>query len=179
MFLVKVHNEAGVTAELARHQPQRRAALHALDRQPRAASRRSSRTTCADRWMDVDDVRRAAAQRKRSRAWRSNTASSQLYSRDAGKREAKLAFDVGQGTQDLGFRNEVNVLFDCEPAVEVMLDVLDDDGKPTTGQFVIPRHAGPRLSARSRAGWRPTSSSTTRSIATTAKTCCCRRASTT
>ena len=47
----------------------------------------------------------------------------ELYSRDAGKREAKLAFDVGQGTQDLGFRNEVNVLFDCEPAVEVTLDV--------------------------------------------------------
>ena len=32
----------------------------------------------------------------------------QLYSRDAGKREAKIGFDVGQGTQDLGFRNEVD-----------------------------------------------------------------------
>ena len=61
----------------------------------------------------------------------------ELYSRDVGRREAKLVFDVGQGTQDLGFRNEVNILFDCEPAVEVMLEVLDDDGKPTTGQFVF------------------------------------------
>jgi hypothetical protein len=25
--------------------------------------------------------------------------------------EASLAFDVGQGTQDLGFRNEVPILF--------------------------------------------------------------------
>ena len=46
-------------------------------------------------------------------------------------------FDVGQGTQDLGFRNEVNILFNCEPAVEVTLDILDDDGKPTTAHFVI------------------------------------------
>jgi hypothetical protein len=35
-----------------------------------------------------------------------------LYSHEAGLREASLAFDVGQGTQDLGFRNEVPILFD-------------------------------------------------------------------
>jgi hypothetical protein len=29
----------------------------------------------------------------------------------SGKREATLAFDAGQGTQDLGFRAEVPVLF--------------------------------------------------------------------
>ena len=34
-----------------------------------------------------------------------------IYSKDAGKREATLAFDAGQGTQDLGFRGEVPVLF--------------------------------------------------------------------
>ena len=31
----------------------------------------------------------------------------QLYARDAGQREAKISFNVGQGTQDLGFRGEV------------------------------------------------------------------------
>jgi hypothetical protein len=45
----------------------------------------------------------------------------QLYSRDAGKRDATFSFDTGQGTQDLGFRNEVSVLFDCQPAREVKL----------------------------------------------------------
>jgi hypothetical protein len=35
---------------------------------------------------------------------------------EIGRREASLAFDVGQGTQDLGFRNEVPILFDCRPA---------------------------------------------------------------
>lgn len=36
-----------------------------------------------------------------------------LRSREAGKREARISFHVGQGTQDLGFRNEVDMLFDC------------------------------------------------------------------
>jgi hypothetical protein len=34
-----------------------------------------------------------------------------LTAHEAGKREATLRFDVGQGTQDLGFRAEVPVLF--------------------------------------------------------------------
>ena len=38
-----------------------------------------------------------------------------LYSSEAGKREATIGFDVGQGTQDLGFRGEVPVLFDVRP----------------------------------------------------------------
>ena len=29
----------------------------------------------------------------------------QIASRDAGKREARISFNVGQGTQDLGFRS--------------------------------------------------------------------------
>ena len=74
----------------------------------------------------------------------------QIYSRDAGKREAKLEFDVGQGTQDLGFRNEVNVLFECQAATRVILDILDDNGKPTTGQFVIRDRQGRVYPSRAR-----------------------------
>jgi hypothetical protein len=37
----------------------------------------------------------------------------ELEYREAGRREARLAFGVGQATQDLGFRNELPVLFDC------------------------------------------------------------------
>ena len=61
----------------------------------------------------------------------------QLYSRDVGRREATLEFNVGQGTQDLGFRSELPVLFECVPAVEVALGVKDDDGTPTTAAFVV------------------------------------------
>src|SRR5688500_14700765 len=58
-----------------------------------------------------------------------------IYSSEAGRREATITFDVGQGTQDLGFRAEVPVLFDVKPAVLVTLEVRDHDGTPTTGRF--------------------------------------------
>ena len=58
-----------------------------------------------------------------------------IYSSEAGRREATMTFDVGQGTQDLGFRAEVPVLFDVKPAVAVKLQVLDHDGTPTTARF--------------------------------------------
>jgi hypothetical protein len=58
-----------------------------------------------------------------------------IHSSEAGRREATITFDVGEGTQDLGFRAEVPVLFDVRPAVAVMLRVRDHDGTPTTGRF--------------------------------------------
>ena len=61
----------------------------------------------------------------------------QLYSRDAGRREATLVFNVGQGTQDLGFRSEVPILFHAAPSVEVVLGVKDIDGTPTMAAFTI------------------------------------------
>jgi hypothetical protein len=65
-----------------------------------------------------------------------------IYSSEAGKREVTLRFDVGQGTQDLGFRGEVPVLFDIKPAVPVKLTVKDFDGTPTTGRFTFKDKAG-------------------------------------
>jgi len=61
----------------------------------------------------------------------------QLYSRDAGRREAKFSFNVGQGTQDLGFRNEVDTLFTCLPAHPITFRVRDENNQPTTAAFVI------------------------------------------
>jgi hypothetical protein len=60
-----------------------------------------------------------------------------VYSSEAGKREAVLAFDIGQGTQDLGFRAEVPVLLDVRPAVTVKLEVKDFDGTPTTARLTF------------------------------------------
>src|SRR5262249_34474737 len=60
-----------------------------------------------------------------------------VSSTEAGKREATLKFDVGQGTEDLGFRGEVPVLFEVRPAVRVKLEVKDQDGKATTASFVF------------------------------------------
>jgi hypothetical protein len=65
-----------------------------------------------------------------------------LYSSEAGKREATLVFDVGQGSQDLGFRAEVPILFDVKPGIPVTLSIVDFDGKPTTGRFTFRDRAG-------------------------------------
>jgi hypothetical protein len=65
-----------------------------------------------------------------------------IYSSEPGKREATISFDVGQGTQDLGFRAETPVLFDVRPAVPVNLSIVDHDGKPTVGRFTFRDRAG-------------------------------------
>ena len=65
-----------------------------------------------------------------------------IYTRDAGRLEGTLEFDVGQGSQDAGFRAEVPVLFDARPAVPVTLHVLDHDASPTVARFVFRDAAG-------------------------------------
>ena len=65
-----------------------------------------------------------------------------VYSSEAGKREATLAFDVGAGTQDIGFRGEVPILFDVKPAVPVKLSIYDVDGQPTVARMIIRDKSG-------------------------------------
>ncbi|MGE0759148.1 MAG: hypothetical protein AB7O38_19180, partial [Pirellulaceae bacterium] len=135
VFLVKVQNEAGVTAPLRVTSPNA-APLYARST---SASRPAGQVKPEDvpqRWLDVATYDEQPMVRPLS-GLELEYRIVQLYSRDRGRREATLACDVGQGTQDLGFRNEVSILFECQPAVRVVLEVLDDDGHPTTGQFVI------------------------------------------
>ncbi len=100
----------------------------------------------------------------------------QLYSRDAGKREAKISFNVGQGTQDLGFRSDVDILFQVDPAVTVVLDVRDEDGAADDGLVHLPRPAWGGSIPRPADDSPRTSSSIPRSIARTARRSRCRRA---
>ena len=74
----------------------------------------------------------------------------QIQSRDAGPREARLRFDIGAGTQDLGFRGDLDILFACEAAVPVTLEVLDTDQRPTIASFVIRDEAGRTYPSSSR-----------------------------
>jgi hypothetical protein len=60
-----------------------------------------------------------------------------LYSSEAGRREATIRFDVGKGTQDLGFRGEASILFDIQPAIPVKLTIQEADGTATTGRFTF------------------------------------------
>jgi hypothetical protein len=73
-----------------------------------------------------------------------------IYSSDAGQREATLAFDVGQGTQDLGFRGELPVLFSIDPAVRVPLSIRDEQGQPAYARLEIRDALGRVVPAQTR-----------------------------
>ena len=65
-----------------------------------------------------------------------------LYSRESGRREATLSFDLERGNQDLGFRAEVPILFQIRSARAVKLDIRDVDGKPAMARLTIRDSAG-------------------------------------
>ncbi len=145
VFLVKVHNEAGVTSGLRCYSPNAKPLRFSTGR-PRPPKRDFDPR---EQWLAIEVFNRQPLNPRLSGLEVEYRIVS-LYSRDAGKREAKLMFDVGQGTQDLGFRNELNVLFTCRKAVQVVLEVLDHDGTPTTGQFIIRDRQGRVYPSRSR-----------------------------
>ena len=60
-----------------------------------------------------------------------------VHSSEAGKREVTFSFDIGFGSQDLGFRAEVPILCDIKPAIPVKLSIKDFDGQPTVGRFTF------------------------------------------
>ena len=124
VFLVKVHNEAGVTAPLRVQSPNAQS-MH-----------NSPKEDLRDRWLDLSTLDKQPLTATLGGLELEYRILS-LYSRDRGKREGKLQFDVGQGTQDLGFRNESDFLFTCQPAHEIKLEVLDENGEPTTAAFEI------------------------------------------
>jgi hypothetical protein len=91
VLLIKVSNEAGVTKSLSISGPQ-------IATADKAEEGRWLRATIAE------DDRKLSGQRV-------DYVVLKLTALEAGKREATLKFDVGQGTQDLGFRAEVPILF--------------------------------------------------------------------
>ncbi|AMV39354.1 CehA/McbA family metallohydrolase [Planctomyces sp. SH-PL62] len=135
VFLVKVHNEAGVTAELVVESPNA-GPMHKQSTNSAEPKDTIHKADLIDRWCDVVMYRDRPLSRTLS-GLPVEYRVLQIASRDAGRREAKLTFNVGQGSQDLGFRSDVDILFTCEPAVTVTLDVRDESDRPTTASFIF------------------------------------------
>src|SRR5688572_9649399 len=138
-FLVKVENEAGTTAQLEAVSPNAQSVYEggwANTHSDKAFRRRGTSSDLRDLWLDMMMFNNQPMTKSLS-GLALEYRIIQLFSRDAGKREARIAFNVGQGTQDIGYRNDVYVLFDSLPAHEVTLRVQDDRGKPTTASFLI------------------------------------------
>jgi hypothetical protein len=94
LALLKIHNEGGVTHALRLHGPEL-----AHDGEDDAG-----------RWLEAALVTEAPF-RPELTGRRLEYRLLRLIPRQSGKREAIFQFDVGQGTQDLGFRAEVPILF--------------------------------------------------------------------
>ena len=139
VFLVKVRNEAGVTAELKAESPN---ALHVFRRPstdyPGTQRPRQSvtRGDVSRRWLDLS-MFDSPPLAPRLSGLELEYRIIQLYSRDRGRREAEISFNVGQGTQDIGFRNNVHILFNCRPSTSITLRIRDERDRPTTASFII------------------------------------------
>jgi hypothetical protein len=137
LFLVKVINEAGVTAPLTVASPNiGRVYVPAwLGGSPEPPTR-LTHADVRDRWAEMS-IYTQQPMRPRLSGLGIEYVLLQVYSRDAGQRAALVGFNVGQGTQDIGFRNEVEILFTAAAAHPVTIRVQDEHGDPTTAAFLV------------------------------------------
>jgi hypothetical protein len=145
VFIVKVLNQAGVTAPLEVESPNGGRVFR-----PSWESQNSpeppqtiKQSDVVDRWADISIFRTEAAVYTRPplggrlSGFPVDYQLLQVMSRDRGQRSAVLRWSVGQGSQDVGFRAEVTVLFDALPAHPVKLRVRDEQGRPAVASFLI------------------------------------------
>ena len=136
-FLVKVNNDAGVTAQLEVESPNAATPLYAPSYDPRVDEKKIlSAGQIANRFLEME-IYRNRPMLARLSGLKLEYAILQIYSKDTGQREAEIGFNVGQGSQDIGFRNAISLLFNIRPSVKVTLHVKDDDGSPAMASFLI------------------------------------------
>jgi hypothetical protein len=135
VFLVKVHNEARARVPLVAISP------NALPVTQRASGRPEPRpivpvAAIPERWAEVEMVYDRPMMPVLS-GLPVEYGIIQIYSRDAGPHTGKLSFGVGPGLNDREARGDVEIAFQCQPAVAVTLDVRDEDGRPVMASFLF------------------------------------------
>ena len=138
LFLVKILNEAGVTAPLTVESPNSGSVSTPswssdLSPEPKVTV---TEEDVRQRWADI-----SLYQKPPMRAELSGLGLEyqilQVLSRDRGKRSAQIGFGVGQGTQDIAYRNDILVLFDALPAHPVTLRIRDESGQPAAASLLV------------------------------------------
>jgi hypothetical protein len=135
LFLVKVINRAGVTARLETESANALPVYVQSDSSPEPEEKVSV-ADVRDRWMSLELYDKNPMSERLS-GLPLEYRILEIYSRDRGQRSANISFSVGQGTQDIGFRNEMSVLFNALPARVLQLRVHDENGAPTMAAFTI------------------------------------------
>lgn len=139
-FIIKVINHSTVTRQLQISSPQAGpvysgAALNSLKRQAQTElNRNENKQNATDRFLEVE-LFQASPMTVKLSGLQVEYAIALIYCHESGKREATLGFDVGAGTQDIGFRGEIPVLFHVESAVPVKLSIRDFDGTSSAARL--------------------------------------------
>ena len=147
-YLVKVRNEAGVTGVLTMESPQARPVYRrgtGLAMAPQSV--RPADVT--DRWLELDTYGQKPMESQLS-GLELEYRIALFYSRDRGRREAQIGASLGEGTEDIGFRNRTAVLFDVAPSRDVTLRVRDENGRPSMASFIVKDKVGRVYPARSK-----------------------------
>jgi len=135
LFLVKVINRANVTAPLRLLSPNSGDVYIQSTGDPQPKLQLTPRDV-ADRWADMSMYDKPPMARRLS-GFGLEYRILEIYSRDRGQRSAEIGFNVGQGSQDIGFRNDIPVVFTALPAHTIKLHVRDEKGRPATASLVI------------------------------------------
>ena len=135
LFLVKVINNGQVRAPLVVQSPNS-GDVYVRSNGSSAPPIQITPQESKERWANISLYQRPPM-RQRLSGLALEYAILEVYSRDAGQRSAKISFNVGQGSQDIGFRNDATVLFTAIPARRITLHVKDEKGRPTMASFII------------------------------------------
>ncbi len=136
LFLVKVVNQAGVTAPLAVESPNS-GPVYIKSKSSPEPEHRLTFGDVRNRWADISLFDQPPMSGERLSGLPLEYRILVISSRDAGQRAGRLSFNVGQGSQDVGFLNEISVLFKIAPVHSIRLHVIDSDGKPTMASFIF------------------------------------------
>jgi hypothetical protein len=147
-FLLKIQNESGVTARLTLDSPQGRPVYR-----PGTGNAMAPVTVrpadIRDRWLALEMFESKPMEPQLS-GLELEYRIALLYSRDRGRREAQIGAAVGAGTEDIGFRNRVAVVFRIDPSHDLTLRVRDERGQPAVASFLVEDRVGRVYPARAK-----------------------------
>lgn len=135
LFLIKVKNQPHITAPLAVDSPNSGNLFIPSNGDPEPEMKLTARNA-AERWADISLFNKPPMN-TRLLGLGVEYQILEVYSRDGGQRAAKISFNVGQGSQDIGFRNDTLIVFNALPAHRLTLHILDENNKPAIASLVI------------------------------------------
>lgn len=136
-FLVKINNDAGITAKLEAESPNAAKPYHSPSFEPNVKKENIlTPGQIANRFIEIQMYTNRPLQPNLS-GLKLEYAIVQIYSKDAGQREIAIGYNVGHGSQDIAYRNVTPILFTIKPSVNVKFHIKDDDGSPVMASFLI------------------------------------------